>query len=65
VAQEERDRLLAEVTERGFIDNYSGVRIGRHGRRFLIEEAIVWNLLAPAGGAHQGQAAMFKRWKML
>jgi len=65
VKQEERERLLNEVSQRGFIEGYSGVRIGRHGRRFLIEDAVVWNLVDPVGGPCQGQAAMFKRWRML
>jgi len=64
VNQEERARLLAEVGARGFIDHYQGVRIARHGRRFLIEDAVVWNLLSPSG-IHCGQAAMFHHWKHL
>lgn len=63
--QEERERLLDEVSSRGFADGYSGVRIGRHGRRFLIENAVIWNLVSPAGGPCQGQAAMFKNWRLL
>lgn len=61
----ERERLLAEVAEHGFIDNYSGVRIGRHGRRFQIENVTVWNLIDPDRGAKIGQAAMIKNWKFL
>ncbi|MGL6139350.1 MAG: MEKHLA domain-containing protein, partial [Planktothrix sp.] len=34
--QEERDRLLAETAAKGFVKNYQGVRISRHGKRFLI-----------------------------
>ena len=64
VDQEERARLLGEVDTRGYIENYRGIRIGRHGRRFLIEEAMVWNLLAPSG-VHFGQAALFKHWTFL
>jgi hypothetical protein len=62
--QEERSRLLAEVSTRGFVDHYQGVRIARHGRRFLIENAIVWNLL-DSSGIHCGQAAMFQHWRYL
>lgn len=60
----ERERLLNEVTKRGYIDHYRGVRVSRHGRRFLIEDAIVWNLL-DAKGMHCGQAALFERWTFL
>ncbi len=60
----ERARLLAEVTARGFIDDYSGVRIARTGQRFLIEQATVWNL-SDAEGKLCGQAATFQTWRLL
>ena len=62
--REERARLLAAVAERGFIDDYSGIRISKSGRRFCITQATVWNLL----DEHDrpcGQAAMFAHWKFL
>jgi hypothetical protein len=62
--REERARLLAAVTARGFIDDYSGVRISKTGRRFEISRATVWNLTAP-DGTFYGQAAMFCEWKFL
>ena len=62
--QDERARLLAEVTARGFIDDYSGVRIAKNGRRFVIEKAIVWNLLDEQD-QRCGQAATFGTWKDL
>ncbi|HEX5398291.1 MAG TPA: MEKHLA domain-containing protein, partial [Verrucomicrobiae bacterium] len=37
--REERARLLAAVTKRGFIDDYAGVRISKGGRRFRISRA--------------------------
>ena len=62
--REERARLLDAVTRRGFIDDYSGVRISKSGRRFRIERATVWNLISEKGGPC-GQAAMFDRWEFL
>lgn len=62
--REERARLLAAVTRQGFIDDYSGVRISKSGRRFRIDRATVWNLLASEGRAC-GQAAMFDRWEFV
>ena len=62
--REERARLLAEVARRGFIDDYSGIRISKTGRRFRISRATVWNLLL-ADGRPGGQAAMFDRWEYL
>jgi hypothetical protein len=61
VAREERQRLLDLVTRQGFIDNYSGVRIAKSGKRFLIEHATVWNLLGQEGQV-LGHAAAFDRW---
>ncbi len=63
--QPERQRLMDEVTGNGFIDNYSAVRIGRHGRRFLIENVVIWNLVEPYTGIYKGQAALIKDWKFL
>lgn len=60
----ERARLLAEVTARGFIDDYSGVRISKSGRRFRIRRATVWNLLTEKNEPC-GQAAMFDQWEFL
>jgi hypothetical protein len=59
--QAERERLLAIVARQGYIDNYRGVRIAKSGRRFLIEQATVWNLLDEKG-KYYGQAAMFSKW---
>ncbi len=62
--REERARLLAAVAQRGFIDDYSGVRISKTGRRFKIARATVWNLISE-NGRPCGQAAMFDRWEFL
>jgi hypothetical protein len=62
--REERARLLAAVTAQGFIDNYAGVRISKTGRRFLITQATVWNLLTE-DGQPCGQAASFNSWTWL
>jgi hypothetical protein len=58
----ERARLLAQVAAHGFIDDYSGVRVSRTGRRFAIERATVWNLTDEAG-RRCGQAATFREWR--
>lgn len=62
--REERARLLDAVTKRGFIDDYSGVRISKSGRRFRIDRATVWNLISEKGEP-LGQAAMFSEWDYL
>ena len=57
----ERERLLTSVTEKGFIDDYSGVRITADGRRFRIHQATVWNV-TDKSGVKIGQAATFSEW---
>ena len=64
VHRDERARLLARTRSHGFVDDYSGIRISKTGRRFRIEQAIVWNLVDDAGN-HRGQAATFDRWTPL
>ncbi len=58
----ERARLLREVADKGFIDNYSGTRISSSGRRFLVEHALVWNV-RDRDGRPYGQAATFEHWR--
>lgn len=64
VNQAERERLLAEVTAKGYIDHYEGVRISSTGKRFLIRNAVVWNL-ADKNRGYKGQAAWFDQWTFL
>jgi len=59
----ERQRLMKNVRENGFVDNYHCVRISSTGRRFEID-VMVWNLLDESG-AIAGQAAMYERWKYI
>ncbi|WP_298770529.1 MEKHLA domain-containing protein [uncultured Shewanella sp.] len=63
-SQEERAGLLEQVTRKGFIDQYRGVRISATGKRFMINNAIVWNIVDEQGCYH-GQAAMFKDYTRL
>lgn len=62
--RDERARLLARVSARGYIDDYAGVRVSRTGRRFRIEGATVWNLV-DGEGRYRGQAATFAQWAYL
>ena len=63
VVQEERERLLAETTAKGF-NHYSGVRISSSGKHFHIEDGIIWNL-SNAENKYCGQAAMFSNYKFI
>jgi hypothetical protein len=59
-----RQDLLDRVSQNGFIDDYEGVRISATGKRFMVREAIVWNVYDPAE-TYWGQAATFSKWEPL
>ena len=62
--QTERAKLLEQVSRHGYINNYQGVRVSKTGRRFVINNAIVWNLIDDSG-TYQGQAACFSDWEFI
>jgi hypothetical protein len=62
--RDSRAALLARVAQHGFADDYRGVRIGVDGRRFMIEDATVWNV-SNERGEPAGQAARIGRWHFL
>lgn len=62
--RDERALLLERTTRDGYVDDYQGIRIATTGRRFQIEQAIVWNL-HNAAGTYVGQAATFDHWTFL
>ena len=62
--REERARLMKMVTEKGFINDYQGIRISKTGKRFQINQATVWNVTDETG-QKIGQAATFKNWVFL
>ncbi|MGR8930971.1 MAG: MEKHLA domain-containing protein [Gammaproteobacteria bacterium] len=64
VNQEERERSLIKVMNDGYIEGYSGIRVSKNGKRFLIRKAVVWNVLDSQGSYH-GQAAYFDEWTWL
>jgi putative N6-adenine-specific DNA methylase len=62
--RDERAQLMARAARDGFVDDYRGIRISSTGKRFAIEEAIIWNLVNDEG-TRVGQAATFSDWKPL
>lgn len=64
VHQAERERLRDQVTQKGFIDNYRGIRISTSGRRFWIEQAVVW-VVRDESENILGKAATFAGWTFL
>lgn len=62
--RDERERLLERVRRLGYIDDYTGVRVSSTGRRFFVQDAVVWNMV-DEGGIYRGQAAALFAWKPL
>ncbi|BAS54583.1 MULTISPECIES: MEKHLA domain-containing protein [Leptolyngbya] len=64
ISQEERSRLLAQAKAQGYISDYRGVRISSTGKRFWIENVILWTVLDELDQPC-GQAATFSSWKFI
>jgi MEKHLA domain len=60
----EREWMLEQARTRGYLDTYQGVRVTSTGRRFLVENALIWNVL-DAERQRIGQAATFMQWTWL
>jgi hypothetical protein len=63
IVQQERDRLLADTRSKGF-SNFAGDRISSTGKRFHIEDGILWNLLDEQNQLC-GQAAIYSKYKFI
>jgi len=44
VNREKRARMLEQARTQGYISDYCGVRISSTGKRFLVDQAIIWNI---------------------
>jgi len=64
VNRADREWMLEQARTRGYLDTYRGVRISSTGRRFLVENALIWNVV-DAKGQRVGQAATFSQWTWL
>ena len=53
-----REEMLKIAKEKGFYDEYEGIRVSSTGKRFRIKNAIIWNVLNK-DNATIGQAAYF------
>lgn len=62
--RDERARMLATAEKQGYYSGYRGIRISSTGKRFLVEDAIVWNVV-DGQGIRVGQAATFARWTVV
>ena len=59
-----RAEMLDRAARDGYISDYRGVRVSGSGKRFEIENAIIWNVLDERGNTI-GQAAAFDQWRFL
>ena len=60
--QADRQRLLDEAREKGFVEGYSGWRVSAEGKRFLVQDAILFNVVSPSEKT-VGQAVVFTSWE--
>lgn len=57
----ERGLMLEQAKADGFFEGYRGVRISSTGRRFLVEQALIWTVIDLVKKPI-GQAATFSHW---
>jgi len=62
--REDRQHVLDTVARQGYITGYAGIRVSASGRRFLIENVVLWNVSDDEGNP-LGQAASFDRWSFV
>lgn len=54
----QRSEMFDDMRRKGFTENYEGVRISATGKRFMIQNAIIWTLY-DENGVKCGEAATF------
>jgi hypothetical protein len=64
VNQTERQKILDETQQYGYLSDYKGIRISKSGKRFYIINTTLWNIV-DSSGQHKGQAATFRQWEYL
>ncbi len=64
IQQDERERLLAQASRKGYVDTYQGVRIAKNGQRFIIKNTVLWNV-EDEQGLRYGQACVIRDWEFL
>ncbi|KAJ3316308.1 hypothetical protein HDU76_001902 [Blyttiomyces sp. JEL0837] len=61
-SRESREQFMKSVAEKGFIQDYQGIRVRSDGSRFKLLDARVWNVLDETGNI-VGQAAELVKWE--
>lgn len=62
--QKDRDALLREAKEKGYVGQYFGMRISKSGKIFEIQDTVLWTLY-DENNVYKGQAAFIPRWRFL
>ena len=57
---ENRKKLFKQVENKGFIEQYSGIRVSKNGKLFKIANVLVWN-----SPNKKYQSALIKNWNYL
>lgn len=57
----ERQQFLDTVAAQGYVAGYRGLRVKKSGRKFWIEDGLVWQLRDETGRL-RGTAAVFSTW---
>lgn len=60
----QRAGMFEQMRAKGFVEDYSGVRISASGKRFEIRNAVIWPLLDESG-VKRGEAATFRDYAFL
>lgn len=64
VEQESREALLRKAKQKGYVDQYFGMRISKSGKIFEIQDTVLWTLY-DENNIYRGQAAFIPRWRFL
>jgi len=59
--RKERSALMEKVARDGFVTGYQGIRVSATGRRFMIADTTIWEVIDKTGHGF-GRAARFDRW---
>ena len=59
-----RSELFEKADQQGFAGNYSGIRITKNKRKFLMKDAILWKVI-DENGHNYGHAAVFWDWELI
>lgn len=62
-SQVARDRVMQQVSENGYVDDYTSVRISSKGKRFKVSNTTIWNVME--NDHFYGQAALIRKWTFL